>query len=144
MSRRDDTPAEKTGMRLDKWLWVARFFKTRSLAAQDIERGRVLVNTQVAKPAREVRVGDSISLRQPGVPTPRVVQVLGLAAMRGPASVAQQLFAESAESIAAREQFLAQRSLEPAHALEGRPTKRDQRQLAEWQRWSASVGDDID
>jgi ribosome-associated heat shock protein Hsp15 len=144
MSRRDDTPAEKTGMRLDKWLWVARFFKTRSLAAQDIERGRVLVNTQAAKPAREVRVGDAISLRQPGVPTPRVVQVLGLAAMRGPASVAQQLFAESAESIAAREQFLAQRSMEPAQTIEGRPTKRDQRQLAEWQRWSASVGDDTD
>lgn len=144
MSRRDDTPAEKTGMRLDKWLWVARFFKTRSLAAQDIERGRVLVNTQAAKPAREVRVGDAISLRQPGVPTPRVVQVLGLAAMRGPASMAQQLFAESAESIAAREQFLAQRSMEPAQTIEGRPTKRDQRQLAEWQRWSASVGDDTD
>jgi ribosome-associated heat shock protein Hsp15 len=144
MSRRDDTPAEKHGMRLDKWLWVARFFKTRSLAAQDIDRGRVLVNTQPAKPAREVRVGDAISLRQPGVPTPRVVQVLGLAAMRGPASVAQQLFSESAESIAAREQFLAQRSMEPAQTIEGRPTKRHQRQLAEWQRWSARVGDDTD
>ncbi len=142
MSRRDDTPAEKAGMRLDKWLWVARFFKTRSLAAQDIERGRVLANGHPAKPSREVRVGDTISVRQPGAPTPRVVQVLGLAAMRGPAPVAQQLFAESAESIAARERFLAQRSTEPAHAIEGRPTKRDQRQLAQWQRWSASVGDD--
>ena len=69
MSRRDDTPAEKSGMRLDKWLWAARFFKTRSLAAQEIERGRVLCNGQPAKPSREVRVDDVISLRQPGLPT---------------------------------------------------------------------------
>jgi len=144
MSRRDDTPAEKAGMRLDKWLWVARFFKTRSLAAQEIERGRVLSNGQAAKPSREVRVDDVISLRTPGLPTPRVVRVLGLSAMRGPAPVAQQLFAETAESIAAREQFLAQRVTEPAQAIEGRPTKRDQRQLAQWQRWSASVGDDTE
>jgi ribosome-associated heat shock protein Hsp15 len=129
-------------MRLDKWLWVARFFKTRSLAAQDIEKGRVMVNGHPAKPSREVRVGDALSLRPPGAPAPRVVQVLGLSAMRGPASAAQQLFAESAESIAAREQFLAQRRAEPTHTLEGRPTKRDQRQLAQWQRWSASVADD--
>lgn len=126
-------------MRLDKWLWAARFYKTRSLAAEEIERGRVSVNGQDAKPARELRIGDEVALRQGTVP--RTVVVAGLSATRGPASVAARLYQETAASLALREQLAAQRRLapEPATSIEqGRPTKRDRRQLAQWNRWSAT------
>ncbi len=128
------------GTRLDKWLWAARFFKTRALAAEAVGQGRIAVNGQPAKPAREVRLGDRIELRQPG--PPRVVVVEGLATVRGPAPAARLLYAEDADSLAAREAFQQARRLapEPATALEhGRPTKRDRRQLADWNRWSASI-----
>lgn len=130
-------------VRLDKWLWAARFFKTRALAAEEADRGRVQVNGANAKPAREVRIGDRIRLRQ-GV-VERTVDVLALSSVRGPAPVAQALYAETAESTAARERAAAARRLapEPAESLEqGRPTKRDRRRLADWQRWSASAEDD--
>lgn len=131
-----------TRVRLDKWLWAARFFKTRALAAEEADRGRVTVNGAAAKPAREVHLGDRIVLRQ-GV-TERTVDVLGLSSVRGPAPVAQALYRETPESVAAREKAAAARRLEPAAAIEhGRPTKRDRRQLADWQRWSASA-DDLD
>ena len=91
----------KAGVRLDKWLWAARFFKTRSLAAEEIARGRVLANGQVAKASREVRTGDTLALRQGTVA--RTVVVLGVSASRGPAPVAQALYQETAESVAARE-----------------------------------------
>lgn len=134
-------------MRLDKWLWCARFYKTRSLAVQEIDRGRVTVNGQPAKAARELRVGDTVALRQ-GY-TARTVVVRGLSNMRGPAAVAQLLYYETAESIAAREQAMLARRLapEPAAALrDGRPTKRDRRNMDQlrggWgDRWSASVDD---
>lgn len=129
-------------VRLDKWLWAARFFKTRALAAEEADKGRVQLNGANAKPAREVRVGDRIRLRQ-GV-VEREVDVLALATVRGPAPVAQALYAETPESTAARERAAAARRLapEPAAALEqGRPTKRDRRRLADWQRWSASADD---
>lgn len=126
-------------MRLDKWLWAARFFKTRSLAADEIERGRVSVNGLGVKPARELHVGDEVMLRQGTVP--RTVIVAGLSAIRGPASAAALLYRETEESLARREQQAAQRRLapEPAASIEqGRPTKRDRRQLADWNRWSAT------
>ncbi len=129
-------------VRLDKWLWAARFYKTRSLAADEIDKGRVSVNGQAAKPARELRPGDRIELRQG--PVTRELQVKVLSAVRGPAPVAQALYEETATSIAAREAAAAQRRLgvEPADSLEqGRPTKRDRRQLAQWNRWSASDGE---
>jgi ribosome-associated heat shock protein Hsp15 len=119
-------------VRLDKWLWAARFYKTRALAAEEISRGRVMVNEQVAKASREPKPGD------------RTVQVLGLSNFRGPASVAQALFEETAESLAQRARAAEQRRLgaESAQSIEqGRPTKRDRRQLADWQRWSASADD---
>ena len=126
-------------LRLDKWLWAARFFKTRGLATDEIGKGRVQVNGQAAKPSRAVRVGDRIELRQGAVV--RTVDVLGLSAQRGPAPVAQALYAETADSITQREQA-AQRQREapePSLAIEqGRPTKRDRRQLADWNRWSAT------
>lgn len=130
-----------TRVRLDKWLWAARFFKTRALAAEEADRGRVTVNGAAAKPAREVRLGDRIVLRQ-GV-VERTVDVAGLSSVRGPAPVAQALYRETPESVAAREQAAAARRLEPASAIEhGRPTKRDRRHLADWQRWSVSLDDD--
>jgi len=134
--------------RIDKWLWAARFYKTRSLAVDEIGRGRVEVNGQEVKPAREVKPGDTVSVRQ-GI-VQRVVLVRGLSNMRGPAPVAQQLYEETAESVQAREQAAAQRRLapEPAQSIEqGRPTKRGRRELDEAQRgwgdrWSASIDDE--
>ena len=135
------------GLRLDKWLWAARFYKTRSLAADEIGKGRISVNGQVAKPSRELRVGDEVGLRQGALQ--RTVRVRGLSAVRGPAPVAQTLYEETPESIAARQQAAEARRLatEPALAIaQGRPTKRDRREIDRtqtgWQRWSASIDDD--
>ena len=128
--------------RLDKWLWAARFYKTRSLAADDIAKGRVSVNGQVAKSSRELRLDDQIELRQG--PLRRELRVRGLSGVRGAAPVAQTLYEETADSLAARERAAAQRRMgvEPAQTLEqGRPTKRDRRQWVDWQRWSASDED---
>jgi len=135
--------ASKAGVRLDKWLWAARFFRTRSLATEDIARGRVVVNGQVAKASREVRPGDTLVFRQ-GVVARNVI-VRGVSGVRGPAPVAQALYEETPESIAAREAAARDRRLtpEPAATIEhGRPTKRDRRQLADWDRWSASIDPD--
>ena len=137
-----NAPAASADMRLDKWLWAARFYKTRSLAAEEIEKGRVQVNGQAAKPARAVRVQDRIEIRLPGYV--RELLVTGLSAIRGPAPVARTLYQETAESIRAQQQAAEARrfGVEPADAhSDGRPTKRDRRELAEWQRWSASIDD---
>lgn len=129
-------------LRIDKWLWAARFCKTRALAVEEIGKGRVQVNGQAVKPAREVRVGDTVALRQGAVS--RTVVVRGLSLQRGPAPVAQQLYEETEASRLAREAAAEQRRLaaEPALSIEqGRPTKRDRRQLdrAGWNdRWTAS------
>lgn len=134
-------------LRIDKWLWAARFYKTRSLATDEIDKGRVAINGQEAKPAREVKVGDTVALRREGVT--RTVVVKGLSDVRGPAPVAQQLYEETPESIAEREKAAEQRRIarEPALSIEhGRPTKRGRRELDEargWgDRWSASIDDD--
>ena len=128
------------GLRLDKWLWAARFYKTRSLAAEEIARQRVQVNGQYAKASRELRPGDEVLLRQGA--TARTVLVRTVAALRGPASQAQQMYEETAASLAEREAIALQRKLapEPANSIEqGRPTKRDRRELADWNRWSVSL-----
>lgn len=130
-------------LRLDKWLWAARFYKTRALASDDIDKGRVQVNEQVAKASRELRVGDRVDMRQAGGFT-RTVIVQGLSAIRGPASQAQELYEETADSLARRQQQAEQRrqGVEPADTIQqGRPTKHDRRQLADWQRWSARADD---
>ena len=134
------------GMRLDKWLWAARFYKTRSLATDEIGKGRVNVNGQVAKASRELRVTDTVVMRQG--PIQRTVVVQGLSHLRGPAPVAQALFEETPDSLAARTQAAEARRLaaEPALSIEqGRPTKRDRRDIErtqhDWQRWSASLDD---
>jgi ribosome-associated heat shock protein Hsp15 len=135
-------------MRLDKWLWAARFYKTRSLAAEAADRSRVLVNEAVAKPARELRIGDEVALRG-GPGEPRTVIVRALSMVRGPAPVAQTLYEETAQSIAQRARAAEQRRLQPepsAALTQGRPTKRDRRDLDKagggWQRWSASIDDE--
>lgn len=134
-------------LRVDKWLWAARFYKTRSLATEEIGKGRVEVNGAQVKPARDLKVGDSVTLRQG--PVTRTVVVKGLSNMRGPAPVAQQLYEETEDSVKARQQAAEQRRLspEPAHSIEhGRPTKRGRRELDDaksWgDRWSASVDED--
>jgi len=147
-------------MRLDKWLWAARFYKTRSLAADEIGKGRISVNGQVAKASRELRPDDLLDLRQG--PLRRTVVVRALSAVRGPAPQAQLLYEETAASLLARSQAAEARRLaeEPALSIsQGRPTKRDRRDLTRtqdnlrgaapggdsgWQRWSASIDDDDD
>ena len=130
-------------VRLDKWLWAARFFKTRSLSADEIGRGRVQVNGQPAKASREVRPGDRIELKQGHVA--RTVIVTAATEQRGSATVAAALFTETPESIESRTRQALERRMntEPSLAIEqGRPTKRDRRHLADWNRWSASVEPD--
>ena len=133
-------------IRIDKWLWAARFYKTRSLATDEIGKGRVAINGQTVKASREVKPGDEVSARQGDVT--RTVKVLALSDVRGPAPVAQTLYEETPESLALREKASLQRRIarEPALSIEqGRPTKRNRRELEKakgvgWNdRWSASV-----
>ena len=129
-------------LRSDKWLWAARFYKTRSLACDEVTKHRVQINGQDVKPAREVKVGDTLTVRQGNIT--KTVQVKGISAARGPAPVAQLLYEETSESIALRAKLAEQNRMaaEPAHSIEhGRPTKRDRRQIEHaWdERWSASA-----
>jgi len=126
-------------LRLDKWLWAARFYKTRSLAAEDIDKGRIQVNGQVAKASRELRDGDTVDIRQDSLT--RTMVVLALSTVRGPAPQAQRLYRETEDSQRRRAEWQERRknAPEPAETIEqGRPTKRDRRKLADWDRWSAS------
>ena len=118
-----------TGVRMDKWLWAARFFKTRSLAARACELGRIESNGQGAKAAREVRAGDLLRVRNEGGDFQ--VEVLGLSEMRGPAAVAQTLYRETGASRELRLKLAEERKAMPHfEALrEGRPSKRDRREI---------------
>lgn len=133
-------------LRIDKWLWAARFYKTRSLAVEEIDKGRVKINDLEAKPSREVKAGDTVALRQG--PITRTLVVRGISNQRGPAPVAQQLYEETEDSLRLKAQATEQHHFtsDPASVLEhGRPTKRDRRSLdkvqgKDWnQRWSASI-----
>ncbi len=129
-------------VRIDKWLWAARFYKTRSLATEDIHKGRIQVNGVAVKPARELKVGDSVAIRQASLT--RTIMVRSLSDKRGPAPQAQQLYAETEESLRLRAeaQELRRMGTEPALSLpHGRPTKHERRALnAAWDsRWSASI-----
>jgi ribosome-associated heat shock protein Hsp15 len=116
-------------VRVDKWLWAARFYKTRSLASEAIKGGKVTVNKHRAKPSRELEVGDELVLRQ-GYDE-KIVIVQALSDKRGPASIAQQLYQETHESIAKREKEKELRKLAAVQRPhgEGRPTKRSRRQI---------------
>jgi len=127
-SPRQSADTELQSIRLDKWLWAARFFKTRGLAQQAIEAGRVLVDDDRVKVARALRPGERITVRIGE--QEQQVEVLALSERRGPATVARALYRETPESLARREEAAAQRRLapEPAWSIEqGRPTKRDRR-----------------
>jgi ribosome-associated heat shock protein Hsp15 len=118
-----------TGVRIDKWLWAARFFKTRSIAAHACELGRIQSNGQPAKPAHPVKIGDRLEVKTEGGLFH--VDVLGLSEMRGPAPVAQRLYRETEESRQARLLSAEERKAAPHFDFqhEGRPSKRDRRQL---------------
>ncbi|HEY9015904.1 MAG TPA: S4 domain-containing protein, partial [Gemmatimonadales bacterium] len=120
--------------RLDKWLWAARFFKTRSLAAEAIEGGKVQVNGDRVKRAKTLQIGDEVRIRQ-GPYEHRIV-VRELSSHRGPATRAAELYEETAESRAARETMALQlKSLHSAFVPErGRPTKRDRREIERFKR----------
>jgi ribosome-associated heat shock protein Hsp15 len=118
-----------TGVRMDKWLWAARFFKTRSLAARACELGRIEANGQSAKAAREVRVGDLLRVKNDGGDFQ--VQVLALSEMRGPAAVAQTLYRETEASRELRLKLAEERKAMPHFEAfrEGKPSKRDRREI---------------
>lgn len=120
--------------RIDKWLWAARFFKTRSQATDAVTGGKVEINGESAKPSKSVKVGDRIRLRLG--PVEFRLTVTGIAERRGSAAVAQTLYAESPESIAERERVAAQRrfAAAPAYEEKGRPSKKDRRELDRWKR----------
>jgi ribosome-associated heat shock protein Hsp15 len=132
-------------MRIDKWLWAARFFKTRSLASEEIQKGRVKVNDLQAKPSKEIKVGDVLIVRQGAYF--KTVKVLAMSPTRGSASVAQLMYEETHESMEqrARQALEFKNNREPALSIEhGRPTKRHRREIDNAQhnwndRWSASV-----
>jgi len=137
-------------VRLDKWLWAARIYKTRSLSCEEIDKGRVRLNGLPVKPSRDVKPGDVLEVRMG--PVIRTLIVRALSGVRGPAPAAALLYEESAESVALRLAVAEQRRLapEPAQSLsQGRPTKRDRRDIdglrepGDWNdRWSASLDDD--
>jgi ribosome-associated heat shock protein Hsp15 len=133
--------------RIDKFLWAARFYKTRSLAADDIGKGRVKINGQLVKASRDVRAGDTIALQREGITC--TFDVLQISEQRGGAPQAQTLYQETPASVAAQLAAKEQRRLQPEPALaiqQGRPTKRQRRDLdgvknnSGWgDRWSASI-----
>jgi ribosome-associated heat shock protein Hsp15 len=128
-NERQTVSGEEARVRLDKWLWAARFFKTRSLATEAVDGGRVQVNGERAKPSRAVHPGDLLSIRIG--PYAWTVTVAGLSSRRGPATEARTLYTESDQSRLAREETVARvtaaRPVNPLH--KGRPTKRDRREL---------------
>ncbi len=115
--------------RIDRWLWAARFFKTRSLAAQAVDGGKVHVNGTRVKRSKTVTVGDEITISKP--PFEHVVIVEGLSEHRGPAAQAQQLYRETEASVAQRERLRTQLKYQPSVSYEGkgRPTKKDRREI---------------
>jgi ribosome-associated heat shock protein Hsp15 len=128
---REDVPDPDGGrpVRLDKWLWAARFYKTRGLAQTAIEKGQVLVGGERVKVARNLRLGERIDVSIGDIE--RRIEVTGLSDVRRAAPIARQLYRESAESVAKREEQAQRRKLyrEPAQEIVGRPTKRDRREL---------------
>ena len=126
-------------LRIDKWLWASRFYKTRSLAADEIDRGRVSVNGVGVKPSKELKVGDAVEIQMG--PVSRHVIVTSLTDKRGSAPLAALMFSETEASLAKRLAAAEQRRLAPEPALslaQGRPTKRDRRTLEKAQDWQGS------
>ena len=123
--------------RLDKWLWAARFFKTRQLAIDAINAGHVDVNGDRVKPSKTIKPGDSVHLRKPPVEYHLIVKAV--AEKRGSATIAKTLFDESVDSVTAREKVVAELRDMPPPLFRGRPTKKDRRTLEQWQRIADSA-----
>lgn len=125
----DENDAARERLRLDKWLWAARFFKTRTLASDAIDAGRIQLNEARAKPSREVRIGDRLDIQTGEVRYTVIVQALS--GKRGPAEEARKLYEETSDSVARREAERERRRLapEPSHMLHGRPTKTQRREI---------------
>ncbi|HEX4782446.1 MAG TPA: S4 domain-containing protein [Usitatibacter sp.] len=121
-------------MRVDKWLWAARFYKTRSLSSQAIEAGHVVVNGERAKPAKLLKPGDEVAVRRP--PFEHAIVVKALSEKRGSASDAALLYEETAESRARRTALAAQMKASPQPHFKGRPTKKTRRDYEKWLRGS--------
>jgi len=123
---------ELTSVRIDKWLWAARFFKTRALASKACDIGRIEINGVRAKPARDVHAGNSIKIENEGGVF--VVEVLGLSEMRGPAAAAQTLYRETETSREARMKLAEERKAMQIYAPlpERRPSKRDRRRIIQF------------
>jgi len=128
LSSRDSQNSNQS-LRIDKWLWAARFFKTRSLASDAVKTGKVLVNGEKIKPSKEVTIGDTLTIKQSYFS--KTVIILELSSRRGPATIAATLYQETAESIINRERLREIQQAQPAvrHAGQGRPTKRERRQI---------------
>ena len=126
----NDSSTDRDSVRIDKWLWAARFFKTRSLATEAVNGGRVELNGQRPKPSKDVKVGDQLRVRLG--PFIHELTIRALSERRGPAAAAARLFEESAESIAAREKLREQHRLAPVAQYDdrGRPTKKDRRAMS--------------
>lgn len=129
-----------TSVRLDKWLWAARFFKTRQLAVEAITAGHVELNNERAKPAKSVKPGDELTVRKP--PYEFVLIVNAVSEKRGAAPIAREWYAETGTSIAAREKLALELREMPPPLFKGRPTKRDRRTLENWQRAAAASDDE--
>jgi ribosome-associated heat shock protein Hsp15 len=126
----NDSNSDRDGVRIDKWLWAARFFKTRSLATEAVNGGKVELNGLRPKPSKEVKVGDQLRVRLG--PFIHELTVRGLSDRRGPATAAALLFHETAESVAARDKLREQHRLAPVAQYDdgGRPTKKDRRAMS--------------
>jgi ribosome-associated heat shock protein Hsp15 len=120
--------------RVDKWLWAARFYKTRTLATEAVGGGRVVVNGDRAKPSKTIKAGDTIRIRNG--PIEHTVIVKGIGERRGSAEAAQALYDETPESIAERERITAQLRVAaaPNYEEKGRPSKKDRREMDRWKR----------
>ncbi|MGO8754599.1 MAG: RNA-binding S4 domain-containing protein [Gallionellaceae bacterium] len=128
-----DNQHEQEKLRLDKWLWAARFFKTRSLAAAAVETGKVQVSGARVKPAKALAAGDTLAIRLG--PYQHVVEVLALSNRRGPAAEAQKLYRETEESRLRRAALALELKAQPPPAdQKGRPTKRDRREIEQFKR----------
>src|SRR5689334_6317507 len=127
---KEATPGQGASVRLDKWLWAARFFKTRSLATEAVNGGKIELNGLRPKPSKDVKVGDQLRVRLG--PFIHEITVRALSERRGPASMAALLFEESPDSVAARERLREQHRLAPVAQYEdrGRPTKKDRRAMS--------------
>lgn len=132
INKPDNLIAPGHKIRIDKWLWAARFYKTRSLASEAIKKGKILIDGDKIKPSRELRCGETLTISQNFLT--KTVLILGLSERRGPASVAQSLYQETTESIENRERLNLLKKAQPGlrDAGQGRPTKKERRQIIQF------------